>query len=122
MVNLFIFGINGGIMRALRLQWHMAGIIVFWLWCFCLPILVMKIKHGGGINTIWTMMPCFYAFMNVLLISTYTSIDWQGVSDSVRACSKVERGENASQVILGLTEESTLINKKRQTVAYSQGE
>jgi len=120
--NLFIFGINGGIMRALGLQWHMAGIIVFWLWCFCLPILVMKIKHGGGINTIWTMMPCFYVFLNVLLIGTYTSIDWQGVSDSVRARNEVEKGENPSQIRSGLTEESTLINKKGQTFTYSQGE
>mmetsp|Transcript_15317 Transcript_15317/g.20195 ORF Transcript_15317/g.20195 Transcript_15317/m.20195 type:complete len:526 (+) Transcript_15317:225-1802(+) len=119
MVSLAIFCINGGIMRSLGLQWKMAGIVVLCLWCMCLPVLLVAVRNGGNITTIWTILPCFYIFMNVLLIGVYTTTDWQAVSDSVRSRTELEMEGNPSGVGFGSSEKSNLINRQKQEVKYS---
>lgn len=81
----YVFGINGGILRALGMQWRMAGIICIVLWCAALPTLVyVAVVKEGGVNAIWTCLPVFYLVLNALLIHSYVSADWQAVSNEVQ--------------------------------------
>mmetsp|Transcript_14963 Transcript_14963/g.21838 ORF Transcript_14963/g.21838 Transcript_14963/m.21838 type:complete len:223 (-) Transcript_14963:843-1511(-) len=76
--NLYIYGINGGILRALGYQWHMAGVIVVILWLITLPIVLrVSIRRGGGIKAMWSIMPYVYGVQNVVLASIYICSDWR---------------------------------------------
>lgn len=102
MILLFIFGINGGVLRALGKQWKMAGVICIVLWVGALPTLVhFAIYKGGGVKAIWRILPIFYGVMNCILIVSYTTADWHAISDSVRekrATQQKELGE-ATQLL-----------------------
>ena len=81
----FVFGINGGILRALGMQWRMAAIICCILWFAALPTLVyMTVVRDGGVNAIWTCLPLFYFVLNALLIQSYVTADWYAVSCEIR--------------------------------------
>lgn len=81
----FCFGINGGILRALGMQWRMASIIFAVLWCAALPTLVYTLViRQGGVNAIWTCLPLFYLVLNGLLIYSYVTADWHQVSRDIR--------------------------------------
>lgn len=85
MILLFIFGINGGILRALGKQWKMAGVVCTVLWVGALPTVVhFAIYKGGGVKAIWRVLPIFYGVMNCILIVIYATADWHAISDSVR--------------------------------------
>jgi MATE family multidrug resistance protein len=85
MILLYIFGINGGILRALGKQWTMAAIICVVLWLGALPTLVhFAVYKGGGVQQIWHILPMFYFAMNVLLILSYVTADWHAISASIR--------------------------------------
>lgn len=81
----FVFGINGGILRALGMQWHMAAIICIVLWFAALPTLIyVTVIREGGVNAIWTCLPLFYLVLNVLLVHSYVTADWNSVSREVQ--------------------------------------
>jgi MATE family multidrug resistance protein len=81
----FCFGINGGILRALGMQWRMAFLIFAVLWCAALPTLVyVLVIRQGGVNAIWTCLPLFYLVLNGLLIYRYVTADWYQVSRDIR--------------------------------------
>lgn len=84
-VLLYIFGMNSGIMRALAMQWTLAGIIVAFLWLGALPTVVhFAIIKGGGVYAMWHILPLFYAIMNLTLIFSYVTADWNAISASIR--------------------------------------
>jgi MATE family multidrug resistance protein len=85
LILLYIFGINRGIMRALAMQWTMAGIMIVLLWLGALPTLIhFVVNKGGGVYEMWHMLPMFYAVMNLVLILSYVTADWHAISDSIR--------------------------------------
>jgi len=88
----FVFGINGGILRALGMQWRMAAIICIVLWFAALPTLVyVAVVRGGGVNAIWTCLPLFYLALNGLLIQSYVTADWHAVSRDIRRRTSTQR-------------------------------
>lgn len=103
MFMLHIFGINSAIHRALGLQWRMAAIIFVCLWLLTLPTIVfVAIYHEGGLDAVWSILPCFYTLMQILLALSYLTLDWHAISKQIRKKEKehmrVEgHGENDSQ-------------------------
>jgi Na+-driven multidrug efflux pump len=82
---LYIFGINSAILRALGMQWHLAAIIFVCLWLCTLPTIVFfSIKRGGGIDSVWNTLPIFYTCMQVMLVWSYMSADWDKISRGIR--------------------------------------
>lgn len=80
---LFVFGINGAILRALGMQWHMAAIIVLCLWCLCLPaVLWFAVGKQGGLGVQWTLLPIFYTILQVLLAASYSGALRRGVVEA----------------------------------------
>ncbi|GKY95245.1 hypothetical protein MPSEU_000487100 [Mayamaea pseudoterrestris] len=77
-VVLYVFGINGAILRALGLQWTMAAALGGTLWAAALPtILWISVHNEGGLVSQWTLLPIFYMLLQLLLASCYTSFDWE---------------------------------------------
>jgi MATE family multidrug resistance protein len=84
-ILLYIFGMNAGIMRALAMQWNLAGIIIAYLWFGALPTIVhFAVIKGGGVHAIWHVLPVFYTTMNLTLILNYVTADWNAISASIR--------------------------------------
>ncbi|CAB9498857.1 toxin extrusion protein 1 [Seminavis robusta] len=82
---LYIFGINSAIHRALGLQWRMAAIIFVCLWLFTLPtIVVVAIWNRGGLDAVWSILPCFYTLMQILLALSYLTLDWDQIAKQIR--------------------------------------
>lgn len=83
---IYIFGINSAILRSLGMQWHMAAIIFGTCWCGALPTIVyFAIYRGGGLNAVWTILPFWYVFMQVLLVLCYTVFcDWDKIGQAIR--------------------------------------
>ena len=81
---LHIFGINSAILRVLGLQWRMAMIIFGFLWFVVLPaILYFAVHKGGGLDTVWTILPIFYTIMQVLLALSYLLEDWEAIGREI---------------------------------------
>eukprot|EP00537_Pseudo-nitzschia_pungens_P016108 CAMPEP_0172406842 /NCGR_PEP_ID=MMETSP1061-20121228/72292_1 /TAXON_ID=37318 /ORGANISM="Pseudo-nitzschia pungens, Strain cf. pungens" /LENGTH=511 /DNA_ID=CAMNT_0013142629 /DNA_START=42 /DNA_END=1577 /DNA_ORIENTATION=- len=81
---LHIFGVNCAILRVLGLQWRMAIIIFTFLWCVALPAIVFFARHkGGGLDTVWTILPVMYGVMQVLLALTYLTADWESIGKEI---------------------------------------
>jgi MATE family multidrug resistance protein len=80
---LYIFGINGAILRGLGMQWRVAWVVLFCLWCGLLPCVVYwAILKEGGLIMEWTLLPIFYIIMQVFLVASYTTADWSLISQS----------------------------------------
>jgi multidrug resistance protein, MATE family len=104
-ILMYIFGINTGIMRALAMQWTLAVIITTVLFLGALPTVVhFAIIKGGGINSLWSILPLFYLAMNILLILSYTTKDWNISSSAAR--------EKRSSQIKEMMESTLLLNEK----------
>lgn len=83
-VFLYCFGINSGIMRALGLQWRIAAIVSGFTWCTALPLIVhFGIRRGGGLEAVWTIMPCVYFCMNIALFVSYATTNWNEISEGL---------------------------------------
>ena len=79
---LYMFGINAGIMRAFGMQWQLALWIVLCLWCGLLPsVIYWAMILKGGLSSQWSLLPAFYALMQVVLIWNYASSDWNVISE-----------------------------------------
>lgn len=79
---LYIFSINRAILRALGMQWRIAGVVVTCLWCVALPTILYTAVHlKQGVDAVWTILPLSYALMQVLLILSYTRTDWSKICD-----------------------------------------
>jgi len=77
---LYIFSINRAILRALGMQWRIAVCVVTCLWCGALPIIIYTaIYLNEGLNVIWIILPTVYAIMQLVLILSYTRMDWNVV-------------------------------------------
>lgn len=82
---IYIFGINSAILRALGLQWRMAAIIFVCLWLGTLPaIVIFAIQKQGGLDAVWSILPCFYILMQILLAASYLTLDWDKISLCIR--------------------------------------
>lgn len=82
---LYVFGINGGILRALGMQWTMAAVLGVTLWCITLPSIVwFSIHEGGGFNSQWTLLPIAYTLVQFCLASCYIFYDWERRSTEIR--------------------------------------
>lgn len=82
---LHVFAINSAILRALGLQWRMAAIIFVCLWLLTLPtIVVVSIWNKGGLDAVWSILPCFYTVMQILLALSYLTLDWNVISKQIR--------------------------------------
>lgn len=104
---LYILGINGGIMRALGMQWAMAGIICATLWLVALPTLAyFAVYKGGGVQKIWQILPVFYCLMNGALVLSYATADWCAISQSIR---RRRSNSVASEEISDATEATKLL-------------
>jgi MATE family multidrug resistance protein len=81
---IYIFGTNSAILRALGMQWELAAVIFICLWLCTLPAIVFfAIKRGGGIDSVWNVLPIFYTIMQVILVRLYTNADWHKISREI---------------------------------------
>ena len=82
---LYVLGVNGGILRALGMQWKMAMAVFVCLWCIALPIIIrVCIYQGGGLVYLWSLIPCTYFLLNTCLSYCYITADWNDVSNKIR--------------------------------------
>lgn len=82
---LYVFSINRAIMRALGMQWRIAAVVVSCVWCGALPtIIYMAVYLKQGLDAVWTILPLFYSIMQILLILSYTRVDWKRVCSGIR--------------------------------------
>jgi Na+-driven multidrug efflux pump len=109
---LYIFGINSAILRALGMQWQMAAIIFASIWLLALPALVIfAVRREGGIDVVWNILPIFYTCMQFLLVHSYTTVDWNKISNEIRANASDE--ETRGNYVL--TEETKLLPATKKT-------
>lgn len=98
---LYIYGINSGILRALGLQWYLATANIFILGCLTLPILVhvcfrtvemhsqeLADDSFYQLNLMWSIIPCSYFVLNIILFLCYITADWNAISNRIRAKEK----------------------------------
>jgi hypothetical protein len=77
----YIFGINMGIMRALGMHWALAGIMYWFLWFGALPTVIhFALQRKGGVPAMWHVSPVFYSAMNLAIILSYVTADWDTIS------------------------------------------
>jgi len=89
---LHIFGINSAILRSLGLQWRMAVIIFSFLWFITLPSIVYFAVHrGGGLTAVWSVLPVFYAIMQIILALAYITADWDLIGKNIHKNSHGDR-------------------------------
>jgi Na+-driven multidrug efflux pump len=70
---------------ALGLQWQMAVIVFFSLWCVTLPcVFWAAVRNGGGLEALWSVLPTCYTLMQIPLVLSYTTLDWEKRSASIR--------------------------------------
>lgn len=99
-VLLYIFGINSGILRALGMQWRMAGIVVCVLWLCGIPtVLYVGIHQGGGVTAIWSVLPYFYAVLDLLLILCYVCADWNAISQTIQSKKTVDDKKEKEETV-----------------------
>lgn len=107
-VLLYVFGINSGIMRALGMQWRMAAVVTSVLWGMALPTLMhVVVSKGGGVDAIWSILPCYYFLMNVCLIICYSTADWHAISKGIQ-----ERAEQSGLEMEAASERTPLHSVK----------
>jgi len=81
---LHIFGINTAILRSLGLQWRMAVIIFSFLWFITLPSIVyFAVYRGGGLAAVWSILPVFYAIIQIILALAYITADWELIGKNI---------------------------------------
>jgi len=86
---LYILGINGGILRALGMQWKMAATIFIVLWCVALPVITrVCIYQEGGLDLMWSLIPIAYFILNLCLSFCYITADWDDIRASI--CDKAK--------------------------------
>ena len=105
-LGLYIFCLNGGILRALGLQMRMGVTIVTVLWCFSLPCIIYfcilgehsstvngvdtdidtdtdsdidKEEQIQGLLTMWRILFWSYIVLNIGLITCYVTADWDEI-------------------------------------------
>lgn len=101
MLNLFIFGVNMGIITGLGMQWTLAAITIFFLWIIGLPVAYyMAILKGGGLTVAWKCCWPIYGVMNIILMAIFMGRDWDEVSQKVRIREGLERAGGDSQPLL----------------------
>jgi multidrug resistance protein, MATE family len=104
-ILMYVFGINTGIMRALAMQWTLATIIIVVLFFGALPTVIhFAVIQGGGISALWYILPLFYLALNILLIISYVSTDWNIASNVAR--------EKRSTQVMETTESKLLLENK----------
>jgi Na+-driven multidrug efflux pump len=63
----------------------MAAIVFFSLWGVTLPCVVWSAIHnGGGLDALWSVLPICYTLMQVPLVLSYATLDWEKRSKSIR--------------------------------------
>jgi MATE family multidrug resistance protein len=81
---LYIFGINGAILRGLGMQWRVAWILLGCLWFGLLPcVMYWAIVRQGGLVMQWTLLPAFYTLMQVFLVASYVTVDWHAIAHNI---------------------------------------
>lgn len=84
-VAMFIFGTNGGILRALGLQWRMAAAIMFFLWICGLPIIIrVCLFDDGGVLGMYRSLTYIFYMMDVVLFLAYATADWNAIAKHIR--------------------------------------
>lgn len=82
---LYIFGISSAVYRGLGMQWRLAAIITFALYFLLLPaVIYWAVVRGGGLYRQWTLLPAFYALMQIALVMGYITVDWEAHSKHIR--------------------------------------
>jgi len=85
MFLLQMFGINGGIVTGLGMQWSLGAIAFFWLWIMGLPVTYcFGIVRQHSLLMVWQSIWPPYVAMNLLLIYLFLSKDWQVVATTIR--------------------------------------
>jgi Na+-driven multidrug efflux pump len=79
---LHIFGIQCAILRALGMQWRMAGVIFGCLWLGALPCMVYFYK-GGGLPVVWDILVISYTIMQFFLVMAYCNSDWDSIAREI---------------------------------------
>jgi multidrug resistance protein, MATE family len=111
-ILLYIFGINMGIMRALGMHWALAGIIILFLWFGALPTVIhFALQRKGGVPAMWHVLPVFYSAMNLAIILSYVTADWDTISASIR-------NRRASHQAKGMSETTRLL-EEQELPSYS---
>jgi hypothetical protein len=79
---------------ALGLQWQMAVIVFFSLWCVTLPcVFWAAVRNDGGLEALWNVLPTCYTLMQIPLVLSYTTLDWEKRSASIREGLEAAKGE-----------------------------
>jgi len=85
-VMMYVFGINGAILRALGMQWTMAAVVFTCLWFLALPsIFYFAYARHGGFVMQWTLLPVFYTLMQLILFASYATVNWEDRSVKIRS-------------------------------------
>ena len=106
--TLHIFGINSAILKVLGLQWRMAIIIFGFLWVVVLPtIIYFAVYLGGGLETVWTILPIAFSILQGLLALPYITADWESIG---REIYDREHGEKSQKVQLAIYESVHLLS------------
>jgi Na+-driven multidrug efflux pump len=78
------FALNTGIANGLGMQWHLGRITFVLLWCFGVPALFYFGVHVyESLGVIWNCIYPPYAFINVSLVYTFLTTDWDAISASI---------------------------------------
>mmetsp|Transcript_5325 Transcript_5325/g.10148 ORF Transcript_5325/g.10148 Transcript_5325/m.10148 type:complete len:500 (-) Transcript_5325:2299-3798(-) len=83
-ILLWIFCINKAILNALGLQWRTAVTMCLVLWCATIPTIQYNcVNIKDGFYLMWSMLPWSYAALNVGLIFSYVTADWEATSSKI---------------------------------------
>lgn len=107
---LYVFGISQAILRALGMQWRLAAIIAVCLYGVTLPAVVyFAVVRQGGLPALWTVLPICYSFLQVALVASYTTVDWNVHASKIRD-GMCDRNLNANNNLVPTTENSPLLS------------
>mmetsp|Transcript_10009 Transcript_10009/g.19245 ORF Transcript_10009/g.19245 Transcript_10009/m.19245 type:complete len:522 (-) Transcript_10009:369-1934(-) len=100
----YLFCLQSYVMRALAMQWRMALCLTACLWGLLLPTVFWQaVRNGGGLGTLWTLLPIGYAFTNVVMRFSYAYVDWN--EKSLEARKKLQ----SLDTDFGRTEQASLL-------------
>lgn len=110
----YILGVQGAIMRALAMQWRMAVCITSCLWGLSFPmVLCLAVRNGGGLKTMWILLPLTYTITNTAMRLSYAYVDWNAKSKEAQRKLQLSSTELGP---LGPTEETSLLPHQNDSV------
>ena len=100
------------------MQWRMAVCITSCLWGLSFPMeFWLAVRKGGGLKTMWILLPLTYAITNTAMRLSYAYVDWNEKSLEAKRKLQLSSAELGTQ---GPTEETSLLPHQNDFVASPQ--